>query len=120
MSCKKKLSMLGSIMIKKREIFYRIFIFFITFTYLSIWIWQGIDLTDTGYNLTQQWLSLNGYPIRQLSELNLGSLFIGGLWNSLIDGNYLIWAYFGSVLIGSFSILIIFNILKNFFELKKY
>lgn len=102
----------------KKTILYGIFIFFISFSYLTIWIWQGIDLTDSGYNLTKQWLVFNGNIENQL-DLMFGSTFIGGLWNSIISGNYLIWAFLGSVLIGSLSVLLIYTILSNYFEKKK-
>jgi len=102
----------------KKTILYSIFIFFISFSYLTIWIWQGIDLTDSGYNLTKQWLLFNGNIENQL-DLMFGSTFIGGLWNSIISGNYLIWAFLGSVLIGSLSVLLVYTILSNYFEKKK-
>ncbi len=89
----------------------------IVFGYLSIWIWQGIDFTDSGWDLTNQWLIFNGGIENQL-DMIFGSVFIGGLWNQIVDGNYLIWAYLGSVLINSLSALLVFLILSSYFNKK--
>ena len=101
--------------ILKRAISYKIILFTVVFGYLTIWIWQGIDLTDSGMHLTKQWMVFNGGVENQL-DIVFGVSFIGGLWNSIIGGNYLIWAYFGSVLINSLSVLLVYLILCNFFN----
>ena len=103
---------------RNKDIFFNLAIFFIAFAYLSIWIWQGLDLTDTGYNLTKQWLVFNGDIKNQLG-LTFGSTLIGGLWNQIIPGNNLIWARVGSVFIGSLSVLLVYLILGNYFDKKK-
>ena len=59
------------------------------FAYCSIWIWQGLDFTDEGYNLTQQVLSHqidSEYSYRKvwLSDL------VGGMWLKLVDSETLI------------------------------
>jgi len=96
---------------------YALSIFFITLIFLSLWIWQGIDLTDTGYNLTKQWMIFNG-GIKSQLDLSFGSSLLGGLWNLIIPGNYLIWAYFGYVFIGALTALFVFLLLKDYFDKK--
>ncbi|MCJ7740862.1 hypothetical protein MUP32_06160, partial [Candidatus Microgenomates bacterium] len=105
------------ISIKKFFTNYGFLIFLTAFLYQLLWIWQGVDLSDTGWDLTKQWLVFNGGAATQL-DMVFGSSFVGGLWNSLIPGNYLIWAYFGPVVLHSFIALILYLILASHFEKK--
>jgi len=101
----------------KKATNYKTILFVIVFAYLTIWIWQGIDLTDTGMFLTKQWMVFNGGAESEL-DIVFGATFAGGLWNSFLEGNYLIWAYFGSVFINSLSILMVYLILSDYFNKK--
>ena len=101
----------------KKATNYKTILFVIVFAYLTIWIWQGIDLTDTGMFLTKQWMVFNGVAESQL-DIVFGATFAGGLWNSFLEGNYLIWAYFGSVFINSLSVLMVYLILSDYFNKK--
>lgn len=89
--------------------------FFIVFFYELLWAWQGIDYSDTGWTLTKQWLVFNGGALSQL-DLIFGSTFFGGLWNSLVKGNYLFWANLGVVFLQSLIVLITCLILIKYFN----
>jgi len=105
------------IAIKKFFIDYGFFIFLAAFLYQLLWIWQGVDLSDTGWDLAKQWMVFNGGAATQL-DMIFGSSFVGGLWNSIVPGNYLIWAYLGPVVLHSFIALILYSILASHFEKK--
>lgn len=92
-------------------------LFSLTFLYLTLWIFQGLDFTDEGYNLTKGWLIFNGGITNQL-DLTFGSSFICGLWNQIIPGNYLLFSRIGYVLAVSISALFAYLILVEFFERK--
>ena len=95
-------------------------IFVISFLINLIFIFQGIDLLDTGVHLTHQ-ISATSIPIEIEYTLPIIFLtdFIGGLWLRLINGPSLLWARTGGVFIISINTMIIFSILSNYFERKK-
>lgn len=103
-------------------------LFIIIFIFELIFIFQGIDVTDTGYCLVNQ-VSAFSFPV-ELNSLDPTELisvdpmifltdFIGGFWLSLIDKPSLLWARLGGVLVFALNAAIIFSILSNHFERKK-
>ena len=82
-----------------------------------IWIFQGFDMTDEGYNLTNQWLLINHKEkmichnwMTYLSDL------AGGIWLKIGGDAGLIWARLGWVLIISLTGLVVFLILIRYFH----
>lgn len=76
--------------------------FLLILLYGSIWVWQGLDVTDEGVNLAYQWVLINRsqyyvYDAKWLSHL------VGGLWLKLIGDWGVIGARFGWALVLSLT-----------------
>lgn len=106
--------------IKDSNIYDIIAIFFITYILNTLFIFQGIDLFDTGVHLTHQIAATlfpielgDTWPVIFLTDL------IGGTWLRFINGPSLIWARLGGVLVTSINAIIIFSILSNYFDRNK-
>lgn len=95
-------------------------IFFLVFIFNFILIFQGIDVTDTGFILTNQVQISNGNFENVYATMYFFSDYIGGMWLKLIDSPNILWARLGYVLLNSLNAIIIFHILSNYFEKKKY
>ncbi len=84
----------------------KFYIFFFSFIFISLYFlmfsFQGFDLTDTGFHLTNQMIAYN-YHTHPFSAVFLTD-YIGGLWLSFspVD-NWLWWGYLGGVLIHGLS-----------------
>jgi len=99
---------------------YAILTFISVFTYCILWIWQGFDITDEGYNLTLQWLRAVGYNLDygQDSTRWLSTL-AAGLWLKITGSLGLIGARFGWAITVSITALLAYNILKNIIDAPK-
>lgn len=95
-------------------------IFIISFLINIIFIFQGIDLSDTGLHLIHQ-ISATTNPIKIEDTMPMIFLtdFIGGLWLRFIDEPSLLWARIGGTLVTSLNAVIIFSILSGYFDYKK-
>ena len=102
----------------KKDFLYSIYtLFFITFFFHLFFIFQGLDVTDTGFNLVNQVeaynLHINSdriYPHFFLSD------FFGGMWLSIIHKPSIIWARIGGILLYSLNTIIVFSIISQYFE----
>ena len=83
------------------------------------WIWQGLDMTDEGYNLTNQWLLISAPGHYRFNATVWLSDFLGGVWLKLAGGLGLIGARLGWVFVKAFSAAVAFLILGRFFP-KRY
>ena len=103
-----------------KNIFNKYNIFMVAFVFHMLFIFQGMDVTDAGFQLTNQVLAFS-LPIQFFS---INSFFIltdivGGFWLSLFGEPNLIWARLGGVLIIALNAAIIFSILSDHFERKR-
>ena len=102
------------------------YILFISlFVFQSIWIFQGFDVSDHGFHLTNQarlfgdnWGSSNALII-PLSNLIPLSNHIGGIWLKIIGEPNILWARLGGILLYSLSALLSYKILSVYFDSKK-
>ncbi len=95
-------------------------IFIVAFIFHLLFIFQGMDVTDTGYHLTNQ-VSAFSFPV-EFSPFNSFMLLtdlVGGFWLFLIGEPNLLWARLGGVLIIALNAAIIFSILSAHFERKR-
>ncbi|HMK48016.1 MAG TPA: hypothetical protein VK436_15455 [Methanocella sp.] len=92
-------------------------LFLSVFIFHVIFIFQGLDVTDMGYHLTNQILSLD--PVNNLNSIMplwyLTDL-IGGIWLSLAGGPNLLWAKIGGVFLTCLNAIIIYSILSRYFN----
>lgn len=103
------------------ERYFNVFgIFIIAFIFHLLFIFQGMDVTDTGYHLTNQ-VSAFSLPVEfdSFNSFMLLTDLVGGFWLSLIKGPSLLWARLGGVLIIALNAAIIFSILSEHFERKR-
>ncbi len=77
-------------------------ILFSIFFYCTLWIWQGIDVTDEGFHLSNAWLMrgphITDYDLHWTVWL---TYIAGGYWLDWTDGFGMIGARFGWVLLVS-------------------
>lgn len=94
-------------------------LFFTIFIFNFILIFQGIDVTDYGFHLTNQVQISNGNFDNRFYTMYFFSDFVGGMWLKIIGTPSILWAKFGGVLLNSLNAIIIFHILSNYFDKKK-
>jgi len=86
-----------------------------SFLLCSIWVPQGLDMTDEGYHLTRQWLIIS-HP----SSIDVGvawlSDMIGGTWLKIVDGLGLLGARLGWAVVIAITSWILFAILRRSFK----
>ncbi len=95
-------------------------LFIVVFLAHLPFIFQGVDVTDTGWSLSNQVeafsLHINPdriYPLIFLSD------FFGGMWLSVIQRPSLLWARIGGILLYSMNALIVFFIASHYFDRHK-
>lgn len=95
-------------------------IFIAAFIFHLLFVFQGMDVTDTGYHLTNQ-VSAFSFPVEfgSFNSCTLLTDLVGGFWLFLIGGPSLLWAKLGGVLVIALNAAIIFSILSNHFERKR-
>jgi hypothetical protein len=92
----------------------------ITFLFNLIWIFQGIDIKDTGIHVANQMMALplNAESIRLISLTFLTDL-LGGLWLRVLDYPSMIWVRMGGLMLIGLCTLLSFSVLKNYFPVKR-
>ncbi len=93
-------------------------LFTVLFLFHLLWIFQGFDVTDNGFHLTNQVLAFSGHGDETLIMLFLSD-YIGGAWLSLAGSPSLIWARLGGVLIFCLTAQISYHVLSTLFDKKK-
>jgi hypothetical protein len=91
-------------------------LFFCTFLFHLIFIFQGLDLTDFGYHCTNQISSVT-FPINfeSIQPLFFLTDFIGGIWLSIPGSPNVLWAKLGGILLISIIAALVYSILCNYF-----
>lgn len=93
--------------------------FLLVFVLHLVWIWQGFDMTDEGFNLTNQWLMINANPYYEWSSFN-GMIWLsdlaGGIWLKIIGDLGLIGARLGWALVMGLTGLVAYLTLKRYFH----
>ncbi len=103
--------------------FFNGYILFISISlfYLML-IFQGLDVTDSGFHLTNQVRSFSRH-ITHITDNRVATWFLsdffGGMWLKIINGPNLLWARLGGVLLYSLTALISYKILSSYFDRKK-
>jgi hypothetical protein len=93
--------------------------FAVVFLYHTLFVFQGLDMTDFGYHMTHQVFSFTYSPeIERTSPLIFLTDFIGGMWLSLIGHPSVLWARFGGVFLVALNASIVYSILGDYFEKK--
>ncbi|MCX5829573.1 MAG: hypothetical protein NTV58_16500 [Deltaproteobacteria bacterium] len=93
-------------------------LFTVLFLFHLLWIFQGIDVTDNGFHLTNQVLAFSGHGDKTLIMIFLSD-YIGGAWLSLAGSPNLIWARLGGVLIFCLTAQISYHMLSTLFDKKR-
>lgn len=92
-------------------------LFTLVFLFHLIWIFQGIDVTDWGNQLTSQ-----TRPFRHNGDLcnmhGLSNIF-GGMWLKIIGSPSIIWAKLGGILLFSLNAILSYKILSVYFDKKR-
>lgn len=83
-----------------------------------VWIVQGLDLTDEGFNLTQQWLAIHGSP-RFSVDLRWLSDVLGGVWLVLVGDLGVLGARLGWALVSAFSAGLTTWVLADYVPLRR-
>jgi hypothetical protein len=86
------------------------------FVYPLLWIWQGLDFTDTGFWLTNYSLIFTHPETVTTGFLCYLSEIIGGVWIALWGKSGLIGARFGYVLVLYLTIAAVYYALRDEFE----
>ncbi len=95
-------------------------LFVCIFLFHLLFIFQGLDVTDLGFNLSHQILSVGAIDnLDSIAPMTFLTDLVGGLWLSLAGGPSVIWARIGGVLLISINAAIIFSILTKYFDHKK-
>jgi len=68
------------------------------FAFASFRAFKSFDVTDNGFHLSKAWGVVNGSFDVNL-DFWFGSSFVNGLWLSILDYPYLLWARFGWILV---------------------
>lgn len=91
--------------------------FIATFVLQAVFVFQGLDVTDTGFHLVHQVESVR-FPIdpARVSPATFLSDLAGGMWLCLSGGRSLLWARIGGVTLYSLNASIITSILLSYFD----
>ena len=87
------------------------------FVFQSIWIFQGFDVSDYGWHLTNQARLFGDNEV--IGNLIPLSNHVGGIWLKIIGEPNILWARLGGVLLYSFSALLSYKILSVYFDREK-
>lgn len=92
-----------------------------TFLFNLIWVFQGIDIKDTGIHVANQnlLLPLSSEFISSLTFLTFLSDLVGGLWLHSIDFSSMLWVRLGYLLLISLCSLLSYSVLSYYFSSKK-
>ncbi|MRR36271.1 hypothetical protein EG829_16665, partial [bacterium] len=80
-------------------------------------IFQGLDVTDTGMSLSVQVEAFRSHvDLERIFPLIYLSDFFGGMWLSVINRPSLLWARIGGILLYSANAAIVFSIVSGYFR----
>lgn len=82
--------------------------------YFSLWIFSGLDITDTGHHLLKQKYLFNGDY--SYIDLIFGSNLAGRLWNNILDRSFILWSRIGYVFISLLSLIFSYLALRKIFK----
>jgi len=92
-------------------------LFGIVFLFNLMLIFQGLDVTDFGYHLTNQiTLVTSSDDGISTSPMIILSDFVGGLWLILIGNPSVLWARLGGVLLLGCNAALVYSILSSYFQ----
>jgi len=94
---------------------YGIVTFVSCFLYNSLWIWQGIDFTDEGFNLVNQRMIASGLPEYRYGMCWLSDL-VGGIWLIATGDSGLLYVRLGGALNAGLIGLATYWILTRHFQ----
>ena len=80
----------------------------------SLWIWQGVDLTDEGFHLTNQWMAVEHPASYEVGPAWLSDV-LGGLWLSATRGLGLLGARLGWALCMALTAASAFVCIRRYF-----
>ena len=92
------------------------------FIFNFLQIFQGVDLTDEGLFLINQWRS---FPIPTITDSIYGQStmfvtnYLGGMWLKLVAGNELVWARFGVTIVLALTAFFAYWSISEYFPYKK-
>ncbi len=86
-----------------------------TSAYCVVWIWQGLDITDEGFNATRHLLISNSSPHYQYGMIWFSD-WVGGVWLKLIGDPGLIGVRLGWVLVHAITTLVAYWVISAFFQ----
>lgn len=99
---------------RKAQLGWSIAVFLTVLLIYCLWIWQGLDVTDEGYDLTRQWLAVSEPEHYEIGMVWLTDV-IGGGWLSIVGELGLIGARLGWALCMALTALVTFLILRNYY-----
>jgi len=95
-------------------------LFVLSFLFQAVFIFQGLDVTDTGFHLSNQVEAFSKsvdsariYPMIFLTD------FFGGMWLSIAQEPSLLWARIGGVVLYSLNAVIVCSILSSYFPRRR-
>ena len=91
-------------------------LFLCLFFFQSLWIFQGLDVTDHGYHLTNQAGALGRHAPEHPVPMFFLADFVGGAWLRIINRPSILWARLGGVLLYSFRAFLSYKLLSGYFE----
>ena len=86
------------------------------FSFHILWIFQGVDVTDLGYHLTNQVNFFTEGADSVFVPMTFLSDFVGGIWLTIIDKPNIVWARLGGVLLYALTATISYKILKDYYD----
>lgn len=100
-----------SLKLFNNEIFLGVTLFCICLVIFTCLSMQGLDVTDTGYHLTNQYELINNISenFSESSKIILTNL-IGGIWLHIFPKPFLLWAFIGGSIIFSLSAFFTYKI----------
>ena len=84
-----------------------------------MWIFQGLDVTDHGFHLTNQVSAFSNHSTDEFSAMWFLTNFIGGMWLRIINRPSVLWARLGGVLLISLNASLSYIILSVYFDRRK-
>lgn len=95
-------------------------LFIAVFLFHLVWIFQGLDVEDTGVHLMHQVAAFSTDIVPAgLSGMSFLTNFVGGMWLKLISVPSIPWARLGGILVFSLNALISYKILSMYFDSRR-
>jgi len=94
-------------------------IFVLVFLFNIVWIFQGLDVTDHGFHLTNQVRAFDSHSAGEFSAMWFLTDFVAGMWLRIINRPSVLWARLGGVLLVSLNASLSYSILSVHFDRRK-